>query len=86
MAWVFVSDTKFYLHDNETLLAGLQRQGVDIPFQCQAGYCGTCKLKHAKLNNKTTVHYLNEPLFMLEEDELLACCCHVEGVLALHLA
>ena len=85
MAWVFVNDSKFYLHDDETLLAGLQRQGITVPFQCQAGYCGTCKLKHAKLNADTRIRYLDEPLFMLEEDELLACCCHIDGVLHLKL-
>jgi ferredoxin-NADP reductase len=30
---------------DETLLAALQRAGVDAPYSCQQGFCGTCRIK-----------------------------------------
>ena len=86
MAWVFINQIKFYLHDDETLLAGLLRVGVTTPYQCQEGYCGTCKLKHQKLTLSSSVSYIHEPLLMLADDEILPCCCRVSGVLSLTLS
>lgn len=83
MAWIFVNQTKFYLHDNETLLEGLIRQGLNPAFQCGEGYCGTCKLNHQPLNEHSQIQYANEPIFMLNDGEILPCCCHVKGVLQL---
>lgn len=85
MAWVFINRTKFYLHDDETLLAGLLRVGITTPYQCQAGYCGTCKLKHQKITASSRIQYIQEPLLMLAEDEILPCCCQISGVLELTL-
>jgi len=30
---------------DETLLAALQRAGVDAPYSCQQGFCGTCRIR-----------------------------------------
>lgn len=83
MAWVFVKQTKFYLHDHETLLEGLIRQGLEPNYQCGEGYCGTCKINHQPLNANSQLHYTNPPVFMLNEGEMLPCCCYVVGVLKL---
>lgn len=81
MAWIFVNQQPFYLHDNETLLEGLIRQGYQPAFQCGEGYCGTCKINHQPLTEKSELTYHNEPIFMLNDGEILPCCCHVKGVL-----
>ncbi len=65
MAWIITKDSQFYLHDNETLLAGLQRVGVVADFECQQGYCGTCKKKFKAMNEQTQLHYPSPPLVML---------------------
>lgn len=77
MSWIFVGQEKFYLHDNETLLTGLQRVGFTPNFECCQGYCGTCKLKIA-LQNGEIYHNL-PPLCYLEDNEVLACCCKLNG-------
>lgn len=83
MAWIIHENTQFYLHDNEILLAGLQRVGLRADFECGQGYCGTCKRKFIKLNNATTLSYQYPPLVMLSDDEILPCCCFVKGVIVL---
>lgn len=83
MAWIISKQTKFYLHDNETVLAGLQRVGLQVDFECGQGYCGTCKQKFVKLNPDTKLIYQYPPLVMLADDEMLPCCCFVQGVIQL---
>lgn len=70
-------ESRFYLHEGETLLAGLLRQGVNAKFECRQGYCGACKLKVVCLSG-TLCHTL-PPLCQLEEGEVLACCCCFKG-------
>ncbi|WP_019518831.1 2Fe-2S iron-sulfur cluster-binding protein [Faucicola boevrei] len=83
MAWIIHQQIRFYLHDNETLLTGLQRVGVVVDFECQQGYCGTCKQKFVKLNDDSEIHYTLSPLVMLADDELLPCCCQIKGAIQL---
>lgn len=91
MAWIFYPDSKlnlreFYLHQQETLLAGLLRVGIKARFECRQGYCGVCKVKYRALNAKTRLDYTLSPLVMLAEDELLPCCCRVQGALVIKTA
>ena len=81
MTWVFTSKKRFYLHDDETLLDGLLRTGHDINYQCREGYCGSCRvtLSHASF----PVTYAEPPLAMIEQGEILACCCKVKGMIHL---
>lgn len=83
MAWIIHKQTQFYLHENETLLAGLQRIGLQTNFECCQGYCGTCKQKFVKLNSETQLLYQYPPLVMLSDNEILPCCCFVKGVIML---
>lgn len=86
MAWIFVNQEKFYLHDNETLLEGLIRQGYMPAYQCGEGYCGTCKIKrHANDDFSAEVNLVHKPLAMLEKDEILPCSSHIKGVLHIQL-
>lgn len=81
MAWIFIDNSPFYLHTNETLLQGLLRVDVNVNFECQQGYCGTCKVKFCPLSPQHQINYLQQPLVMLSHDELLPCCCQVVGAI-----
>lgn len=83
MTWVTTSNCTFYLHDDESLLDGLLRTGHNADYQCKEGYCGSCRLQvdyHSK-----DIGYQFEPLATINKNELLACCCQVEGVLRLKI-
>ncbi|MFW2177017.1 MULTISPECIES: 2Fe-2S iron-sulfur cluster-binding protein [unclassified Moraxella] len=86
MAWIFTNSRQFYLHDGETLLAGLLRVGIVADHQCGEGYCGTCKLTHQPLNSNSQIMYDNTPIFMLNEGEILPCSARIVGILQLDLA
>lgn len=89
MSWIITQNTRFYLHENETLLAGLLRQTANnsatddkttiaMPkFECCQGYCGACKMRICVLSGK--VAHTLPPLCALEDNEVLACCCVVVG-------
>ncbi len=80
MSWVFTDEMRFYLHQNETLLDGMLRtHHRDVRFECQQGYCGACRIKIKHMSGE--IHQKYPPLVMLEEDEVLACCCLASGAL-----
>ena len=79
MTWVMTSKKQFYLHDDESLLDGLLRTGHDVNYQCKEGYCGSCRIK--RIASSHVIDYPFEPLAMIEEDEILPCCCRVQGVI-----
>lgn len=86
MAWIFVNQKKFYLHDDETLLEGLIRQGYTPAFQCGEGYCGTCKIqRHANDPFSAQVDFRQDPLVMLEKSDILPCNSYIKGVLHIEL-
>lgn len=59
-----------FQHSN-SLLESLEAQGVDIHYQCREGYCGSCRTTLLK----GQVHYTQEPMAWVNEDEILPCCC-----------
>ncbi len=79
MTWVTTSKMRFYLHDDESLLDGLLRTGHEVNFQCREGYCGSCRVQ--KLSSSHEVDYPFAPLAMIEDNEILPCCCQVKGVI-----
>ncbi|ALF58977.1 class I ribonucleotide reductase maintenance protein YfaE [Psychrobacter urativorans] len=79
MTWVMTSKMQFYLHDDESLLDGLLRTGHDVNYQCREGYCGSCRVRN--VSSSHPIAYPFVPLAMLEEDEILPCCCRVQGVI-----
>lgn len=83
MAWIITQQSRFYLHDDETLLDGLLRTGHKVEFQCKSGYCGSCRVKCVQSSHPIT--YDENPLAMIEEREILPCCCNVVGVLTIEL-
>lgn len=75
MAIIRTHDRIFELHENETLLEGLERTGHRVEYQCRSGYCGSCRLKILE----GRVAYRDLPLAFLDKDEILPCCCCVDG-------
>ena len=82
MGWVLGASERFYLHDGETLLDGLLRTGQDIPYECRQGYCGMCKTR--LIVHSGDISHTLPPLYLLEQDEYLACCCVATGVIELY--
>lgn len=37
------SDSYFNVEEDERILDAALRQGIDLPFSCQAGVCGACR-------------------------------------------
>ncbi|MEF2146785.1 class I ribonucleotide reductase maintenance protein YfaE [Aquilutibacter rugosus] len=70
---IYTLDTSFELRDGETLLEGLLRTGHQIDYQCQSGFCGTCRVKFTT----GLVDYPEPPLAFVGFDEVLPCCCRV---------
>ena len=56
MGWVFTDETRFYLHENETLLDGMIRtEHKKVHYECRQGYCGT--LSHESIGNHWVNHF-----------------------------
>ncbi|EEZ76039.1 MULTISPECIES: class I ribonucleotide reductase maintenance protein YfaE [Neisseria] len=75
MALISTRDRVFELLEGETLLEGLERTGHMVEYQCRSGYCGSCRVKILE----GSVTYREPPLAFLGRDEILPCCCCVEG-------
>lgn len=58
-------------HNANTLLESLEAQGVEVQYQCREGYCGSCRVKLLE----GQVHYFDEPMAFIDDDEILPCCC-----------
>lgn len=54
-----------------TLLESLEAQDVAVQYQCREGYCGSCRTQLLK----GQVHYIEEPMAWINDDEILPCCC-----------
>ncbi|CWN45732.1 iron-sulfur binding protein [Neisseria meningitidis] len=75
MARIGTNKGFFELLEGETLLEGLERTGHMVEYQCRSGYCGSCRVKILE----GSVTYREPPLAFLGQDEILPCCCCVEG-------
>ena len=68
-------------HNANTLLESLEAQGIDIQYQCREGYCGSCRVKLLE----GQVHYFEEPMAFIDDDEILPCCCVPKTPLSLKI-
>ena len=66
-------------HNARTLLESLEANGIDIQYQCREGYCGSCRVELLE----GSVHYYEEPMAFLDDDEILPCCCVPKSPLTL---
>lgn len=71
------------LQPGETLLAALLRQGYPIEYQCRSGFCGACRVRLSGPTDRQVVHWQQAPLALVQEDEILACCCSLKADLTL---
>ena len=69
-----------FQHAN-SLLESLEAQNIDVQYQCREGYCGSCRARLLKGD----VHYTEEPLAWVDDDEILLCCCIPRGPIQLQL-
>ncbi|MFC3339706.1 class I ribonucleotide reductase maintenance protein YfaE [Paracandidimonas soli] len=78
MSVVITRDKQFNLLPGETLLEGLERTGHDVEYQCRSGYCGMCRLELMD----GEVSYASPPLAFVGPNEILPCCCELNGAVA----
>lgn len=69
------SGREFTCNDDETILAAAIRAGVNLPYGCKNGACGTCK---SKLLDGTVTHTAHQekalPVAEEEKGFMLSCC------------
>lgn len=75
-----VADPVVFQHAN-SLLESLESAGMQIPYQCREGYCGSCRANLVE----GEVAYLQEPMAWLNDGEVLLCCCVPKTDLSLKL-
>lgn len=66
------SEREVVLDADETILEAAQREAIDLPYGCQMGVCGRCKLR--KISGD--VSYEND--FKCEDDYVLTCVAKVD--------
>ncbi len=66
------SGTQFeFIEGQQTLLEHLEINQVQVEYQCRSGYCGSCRTRLLK----GRVAYHNKPLALIQDGEILPCCC-----------
>lgn len=65
----------------QTLLESLEAQDVPVHFQCREGYCGSCRTQLLA----GEVHYTEEPMAWINDDEILPCCCIPKTAISIKL-
>lgn len=62
---------------NMSLLSILKKNNIYVGYQCQSGYCGTCRIE--LITGK--VHYfIKKPMAALfKKNEIFSCCCQPIG-------
>lgn len=75
MPYIQTQDAYFALQEGESLLEALERTGHQVDYQCRQGYCGACRTKLLA----GRVSYQETPLAFIGPDEILPCCCQIDG-------
>ena len=52
--------------DNESVLETLERENIDVNYNCREGFCGVCRTKLLS----GSVDYRVEPLAFIDDDEI----------------
>ncbi|MCM2680841.1 class I ribonucleotide reductase maintenance protein YfaE [Echinimonas agarilytica] len=72
--WVFVQGQqafKFDASQHDSLLQALEEHGVDVHYECRAGFCGSCRTSILD----GSVKYSTQPIAFFRQGEILPCCC-----------
>ena len=70
-----------WVAETDSLLSAAESAGIDAPFACRSGFCGTCVTRLID----GTVTYTTEPLWELAAAEILLCCSQPTSSLKLDL-
>lgn len=77
------SNHSFSVEKDEAILTAALRQGINLPYGCRSGNCGTCK-SHLL---EGQIHYNIENLCLVEEEKsnniILACQAHADSDLVI---
>lgn len=60
---------------SDTILQALEKNKIKPYSMCKEGYCATCKMTL----KKGEVEYIDEPIAILEENEILPCICKAKS-------
>ena len=73
------------LSGGETVLSGLLKAGIDVPFGCQSGVCHSCILQSS---SKQIPRESQKGLRDVEKSQglFLSCCCKPQSPMDIHLA
>lgn len=66
---------------SKNLLESLETQDIYPQYQCREGYCGSCRAELLA----GEVHYIEEPLAWVDDQEILLCCAIPLTALTLRL-
>lgn len=75
MPFIHIGNTFFSVTKDDNLLEVLEREKINIDYQCRNGYCGACRVKV----NRGEVNYTKQPLAYTSPNEILPCCCTVKS-------
>lgn len=64
-----------------SLLEALEYHGITVEYQCRSGYCGSCRCRMTE--GKVT--YRQQPLALVNDGEILPCCCIPESDIELDI-
>ena len=67
---ILIDGKTFQSLPGESVLETLERENVDMAFNCREGFCGVCRTTLIK----GEVDYRVDPLAFIDDDEILTCC------------
>lgn len=71
------------LNDNESLLDGILRSGIDVPFGCKSGVCQSCLMQSNDNIPQTAQLGLRQT--QIEQGFFMSCCCLPEDGFRAHM-
>ena len=79
------SDRSIHVHEGETLLDALLREGIDAPYSCKVGGCGSCEIDVAEGEVDHRDNFLSEENRQTRKSILTCCSRAKDGRLVLKL-
>ena len=77
---VTVNEVQTFTYGEEfSLLDSMEEHQIRVNYSCRGGYCGSCKVKLTA----GKVKWVQDSLVLLEDDEILVCCCVPDGSIKL---
>ena len=69
---ITVNNEQTFAYDNEfSLLDSLEKQQIEVNYNCRNGCCGRCKV----LLQEGQVKWIQDSLVTLAKNEILSCSC-----------